>query len=302
MIKLSIPERSNNPNVTINPSLSQIRATLDALPLANARESCKRISDLLKELNRAPLDINVHSQIMAMILPLLEDMISGVRSTYLNAPLPLGERKRQSASLIQNLQTELSYGYKIIVHELLEEQFATSTGTTQLPQAIYYAMSFLSRQLLDAYALYANEPSKIWLELNQLYLYAEKQQLQNIELNPLNAKDEPRPATIANSYRRTILLSLANPYHLMQGEAVKMFNRLIEWAPDCNIMPLGNNPVPDGMLFVDLNMDAPPLYAPNTSVKIKPKEGRLFEIKGVLSKINADIRQLATQTGAPLLV
>lgn len=296
MIKLRIPERAHNPSITINPGITQVRASLDALPLANPRESCVRIYDLLQPLNRAPLDLIVRTQIMAMILPLLEDLISSVRATYLNMPLPLVEKQARNALIIRKLQTELSYGYKIIVQELLEEQAATSAGTTKLPQAIYYAMSFLARQLLDAYALYAEEPPHIWLELNQLYLYAEKQQLHDIRLNPLNADDEPDPATIANTYRRIILLSLANPYHLMQGEAIKMYKRLTEWAPHCKIIPLGNNPVPEGKLFADLNMDAPPLYAPNTSHKIHPREGRLLEISDILALLTREIRLLTTQT------
>ena len=296
MIKLNIPERNNNPNITINPGLAQIKAKLDALPLANARESCIQIHDLLKPLNRAPLDLNVRSQIMEMILPLLEDLIGSVRSNYMNAALPLAEKLAQNAQIISALQTEISYTYKIIVQNLLEDQAATSTGSVQLPQAIYYAMSFLARQLVDAYALYTDEPPHIWQELNQLYLYAEKQQLHDIELNPVNAGDEPKPATIANIYRRIVLLSLANPYHLMQGEAVKMFKRLINWAPSCNIIAHGNKPVPEGLLFVDLNMDAPPLYAPNTPNKIRPREGRLFKINSILSKLDNEIRILATQS------
>ena len=296
MIKLNIPERNNNPNITINPGVAQIKAKLDSLPLANARESCIQIHDLIKPLNRAPLDLNVRSQIMTMILPLLEDLIGSVRSNYMNAALPLAEKLSRNALIIRALQTEISYTYKIIVQDLLEDQEATATGSVQLPQAIYYAMSFLARQLVDAYALYTDEPAHIWLELNQLYLYAEKHQLHDIELNPVNASDEPKPATITNIYRRIVLLSLANPYHLMQGEAVKMFKRLIDWAPSCNIIPHGNNPVPEGQLFVDLHMDAPPLYAPNTPNKIRPKEGRLLEIKGILSKLNNEIRVLATQS------
>ena len=295
MIKLNIPERNNNPNITINPGVVQIKAKLDRLPLANARESCVQIHALLKPLNRAPLDLNVRSKIIEMILPLLEDLTSSVRSTYMNVPLPLAKKLAQNALIISALQTEISYAYKIIAQELLEEQQASSTGSIQLPQAIYYAMSFLARQLVDAYALYTDEPKHIWHELNQLYLYAEKQQLHNIELNPINANDEPNPATIANTYRRIVLLSLANPYHLMQGEAVKMFKRLIEWAPNCNIIPHGNKAVPEGQLFVDLQMDAPPLYAPNTPNKIRPREGRLLEIRGILSKLNNEIRVLATQ-------
>ncbi len=296
MIKLTIPERNNNPSVTINPSVAQIKATLDALPLANARQSCVQIHDLVHELNRAPLDLNVRNKIMGMIMPLIEDLINSVRASYLNASLPLADKQGQSSQIIRNLQTELSYGYKIIVQDLLEDQFATSTGSIMLPQAIYNAMSLLSRQLVDSYALYDCEPPHIWLELNQLFLYAEKQQLHDIEMNPLNTKNETIPPTISNIYRRSVLLSLANPYHLMQGEAIKMFKRLIEWAPHCNIIPLGNNNVPEGKLFVDLNMDAPPMYAPNTSSKMRPKEGRLFEIKTVLNVLNNEIRQLATLT------
>jgi len=296
MIKLSIPERNNNPNITINPGVAHIRAKLDRLPLANARESCVQIHDLLKPLNRAPLDLNVRRKIMDMILPLLEDLTGSVRSTYMNVPLPLAEKLARNALIISTLQTEISYTYKIIVQDLLEDQVATSTGSVQLPQAIYYAMSFLARQLVDAYALYSDEPRHIWQELNQLYLYAERQQLQDIELNPVNATDEPKPATIANTYRRIVLLSLANPYHLMQGEAIKMFKRLIDWAPNCNIIPHGNKPVPEGQLFVDLQMDAPPLFAPNTPNKIRPREGRLLEIQGIFSKLNNEIRVLATQS------
>lgn len=296
MIRLNIPERNNNPNITINPGITQIKAKLDRLPLANARESCIQIHDLLKPLNRAPLDLNVRSQIMEMILPLLEDLVGSVRSTYMNVPLPLAEKLARNALIIRALQAEISYSYKIIVQDLLEEQVATSTGTVQLPQAIYYAMSFLARQLVDAYALYTDEPAHIWLELNQLYLFAEKQQLHDIELHPVNASDEPNPATIANTYRRIVLLSLANPYHLMQGEVVKMFKRLTDWAPNCNIIPYSNKPVPEGQLFVDLNMDAPPLYAPNTPNKIRPKEGRLLEIKDILKQVDDEIRVLATQS------
>ncbi len=296
MIKLSIPERNNNPNITIHPGVAQIRAKLDHLPLANARESCIQIHALLKPLNRAPLDLNTRSKIIGMILPLLEDLTSSLRTTYMNAPLPLAEKLTRNALIINTLQTEVSYTYKIIVQDLLEDQAATATGYVQLPQAIYYAMSFLARQLVDTYALYSDEPKHIWGELNQLYLFAEKQQLQDIELNPTNATDEPKPATITNIYRRIVLLSLANPYHLMQGEAVKMFKRLIDWAPNCNIIPHGNKPVPEGQLFVDLKMDAPPLYAPNTANKIRPKEGRLLEINSILDQLNNEIRVLATHS------
>jgi len=295
MIQFSIPARNPNPTITINPSVSQMQGVLDSLPLANARESCRQILLQLKPLNRAPLEINVRSQIMALILPLLDDLINSVRSAYLNASLPLVEKQQQVALMIQELLTEVGYGYKIVVKDLMDDKTNGGVNPAILAQSIYYAMCFLSRQLVDCYALYRPEPPKIWLELNQLYLYAEQQGFHNVTLNPINAKQEPSPATISNAYRRIILLTLANPYHLMQGEAVKMYTRLIEWAPNCDILPLRKANLPEGKLFVDLAMDAPPLFTPKGTAAIKPKQGRLLEIKNVMGLLNAEIRNVATR-------
>lgn len=298
MIQFSIPARNPNPNITINPSVPQIQGVLDSLPLANARESCKQILLQLRPLNRAPLEVNVRNQIMGLILPLLDDLINSVRSGYINGTLPLIEKQQQVADMIQDLLNEVAYGYKIIVKDLMDEQVNQGTSPVVLSQAIYYAMCFLSRQVLDCYALYKPEPPKIWLELNQLYLFAEQNNFHDIGLNPINAAAEPSPATISNIYRRIILLTLANPYHLMQGEAVKMYKRLIEWAPNCDILALRKTGLPEGKLFVDLNMDAPPLFTPKGSGNIQPKQGRLLEIKNVLGLLNKEIRKTATRNSA----
>lgn len=291
-IKLNIPQRNTNPVVTINPSVDQIKAMLRGLPLANPEKCCTLILQELFRLNRAPFAVKARIEIMTQLLPILDDTVNSVRNSYINDPLPLTSRRQQSAHLINRLLTEMSYGYKIIVSELLEENRANASSIAYLPQAIYYAMGFLSRLLVDTYALYTQEPRYIWLELNQLYLYAEKNGIHDNELNPINAEHEPKPATIINSYRRIILLAVANPYHLMQGETVRMYHKLINWAPHCRILSLGNGRLPEGKLFVDLTMDAPPLYAPKTPSKLRPVEGRLLEIRELLALIGQETRRL----------
>ena len=294
-IKLTIPERNNNPSVIINPSVEQIKNTLDALPLANADKSCEAITQQLFKLNRAPLDVQVRIQIMKLIQPLLEDIVGTQRATYINAALPLSEKRQKTANMINTLLTEMSFGYKIIVHDLIEDQQVTAVGSRDLPQAIYYALSFLARLLVDDYALYTGEPKKIWLELNQLYLYAEKQEFHNTSLIPVNEEKEPNPATIANAYRRIVIIALANPYHLMQGEAVKLYQLLTNWAQHCEITSLNGGPLPEGKLFIDLAMDAPPLYAPKVQTKLRPLEGRLLDIKDLISDIDTEIRRLTLE-------
>lgn len=281
-ISLNIPQRNTNPAVNLTPSLDQIKSMLNGLPLANPERCCTLVLQELFRLNRAPFAVKARIEIMAKLLPILDDMINTVRDSYINEPQPLTNRRQQSAQLINQLLTEMGYGYKIIVHDLLADTRASASSAQFLPQAIYYACSFLARLLVDRYALYAPEPRHIWLELNQLYLYAEQHQIHNTELKPINAEHEPRPATILNSYRRIVLLAVANPYHLMQGETLKMYKRLVGWAPHCRILHLGNGRLPEGKLFVDLTKDAPPLYAPKTPSKLRPVEGRLLDVRELL--------------------
>ncbi|MBI3773659.1 MAG: hypothetical protein HY272_13295 [Gammaproteobacteria bacterium] len=294
-LKLSTPQRNSNPAVSFDPNIEQIRGFIKGLPLANTGECCQRIVQLLHKLNRAPLNVQVRVQIMDMILPLLEDITSSLHTSYINAPLPLTDKRAQVAQLIRNLWLEMSYGYKIVVNELHEDQIATGGGSAYLSQAIYYALSFLSRLIVDGYALYTPEPKHIWQEVNQLYLHAEQNQLHQITLNSVASAKEPNPATIANSYKRIILLSLANPYHLMQGEAIKLFQLLKDWCHHCEIIALGGAALPEGRLFIDLEMDAPPMYAPKTNTKIRPKEGRLLEIKSLIGSLENEIRRLTIE-------
>ncbi len=291
-IRLNVPKRNTNPAVTINPSVEQVRAMLNELPLANPESCCTLLYQEIFRFNRAPLGVSARMSIMSLVLPMVDDMGDTLRSSYINASLPLNKKRAQTALLINRLHTEMGHAYKLIVQELIEEARVKGSISRYLPQSIYNALGFLSRQLVDCYALYNPEPKQIWLELNQLYLYAEKHQLHELELAPINPEQEPRPATILNTYRRIVMLTVANPYHLMQGEANKMYRKLIEWAPTCRIINLGSSALPEGKLFVDLMVDAPPLYAPKTQSQIRPHEGRLLEIKDMLATIEKETRRL----------
>ena len=292
-IKLKIPVRDNTSSVNVNPNVNHIKRLLEGLPLANPGECCTKITKLVYQLNRAPIDVKIRMKIMVLVLPLFEDIVNSLRNNYINASLPLSEKRLQVALATRRLLVEMSHAYKIIVADMVEGK---TSDISFLPQATYYAMNCLSRLLLDSYALYAAEPRQTWLEINQLYLYAEQNGFNGKILTPINAKHEPTPATITNSYKRIILLALANPYHLMQGEATKMFQLLTSWCTQIDIVPLATPKLPEGKLFIDLGVDAPPMYAPNIQNGLQAIEPRLLEITNLLNILEKEIRQLAVET------
>ncbi len=292
-LKLKIPVRDNSSSVNVNPNVSHIKRILEGLPLANPGECCLKITKLVYQLNRAPIDAKVRIKVMALILPLFQDVINSLRNNYINANLPLSEKRQKLALATRRLLVEMSHAYKIIVMDIVEKR---ASDASFLPQAIYYAMNCLSRLLLDSYAVYAVEPRQTWLEINQLYLFSETNQHHEIRLTPFTSDHEPRPATITNTYKRIVLLALANPYHLMQGEVSKMYYLLKDWCTKIDIVALGTPKLPEGKLFIDLAVDAPPMYAPKTQNGLQAFEPRLLEITGLLSLLEGEIRELAIES------
>lgn len=287
-IKLHVPAK-NQHQATAGQSIEDLRRFIDNLPLANSKESGRMLLARLNMLNRAPLDVQSRYRLLAVILPTITRIVRPLRDTYIASPLPLGHKQQETADLVFQLLTEMSYGYKTVVLDLAQELSNIGKPNWQvIAQPIYCAIDYLGCLLAECYSLYRAEPQHIWLELNQLYLFAEQKTLHNIELKALDSEHEPEQTTIANQYKRSLVLALANPYHLMQGEANKIFFGLKDHMRCCKLMKMGEE-VPKGHLFIDLAMDMPPLYTPTISSSVKPTEGRLLDLSNLIHTMRASL-------------
>lgn len=294
-IRLSVPAR-DFAAANINLNADHMKRLLEGLPMANAAECCTQVTNMVYKLNRAPLDLRARMRSVELIQPSLEDITTTLRSSYINADLPLSEKRLHTAQIVRRLFTEMAYAHKIIVHDLILDQHNVKNAPQKIAQAVYCAISFLARLLVDNYVLFSPEPKQLWLEINQLYLYAESQNFHKTPLIPVTWEKEPMPATVANTYKRVVLLALANPYHLMQGEAVKIFQQTKDWCTQCEILHPKGDTLPEGKLFVDLATDNPPTYAPNNQGPLKAAEGRLLEINNLLHTLEECVRRLTLES------
>ena len=208
---------------------------------------------------------------------------------YATSAVPLADKQRASADIAHGLLSEMAYGYKIAILETANSTSAEPTRNILIASALY-AMHHLVRLLLDTYSLYAPEPKTLWLELHQIYRFAEKQGFLTASFQQQEKNGQVR--SIDHSYRRILMLALANPYHLMQGEAQLVFRDLDKWASTCQISPLAAGTSPKGHLFLDLEKDAAPRYAPVSMNAAPPTDGRIMEISGVLPLVEQRAKDL----------
>jgi hypothetical protein len=291
-LRLAVPARTPNPGAAAFLNPARLKAWLEALPLGSPVKTCEELLKVLQLVNRAEATAQQRYQFLDQCRPLIADLLETQYKQYATAAVPLAEKQQACADLTHSLLGEMASGYKIVI--LSSTETARGDAHNTLVASALYAMHHLARLLVDIYSLYAPEPRNLWLELHQLYSLAEQQGFLTATLQQEGKDSGVR--SVEHAYRRILMLALANPYHLMQGEALLVFRELDNWAGTCRLSPLAPGASPKGHLYLDLEKDAAPRYAP-TSLKVAtPHNGRIIDISAVMPIIEQRIRELLTSS------
>lgn len=288
-LRLTVPQRAPNPGVSTYFNSSQLKDWLEALPLGDPAKTGEELLKALQLVNRAEAPVNQRYHFLDKCRPLIADLLETLYKQYATAAVPLAEKQRALADLAHGLLGEMAYGYKIIILATAKAPSSEATRNIQIASTLY-TMHHLAHLLVDIYSLYAPEPKTLWLELHQIYLFAERQGFLTASFQQ-EGKDN-RVRSVDHTYRRILMLALANPYHLMQGEAQLVFRDLDKWASTCRISPLAAGTSPIGHLFLDLGKDAPPRYAPASMKTAPPTDGRILDISDVLPLVEQRNKEL----------
>jgi hypothetical protein len=251
-LKLVTPAADQSPNMTVEVRPRQVAEWLDRLPKANLFEASRTLRDALSALNRQKLGEDVRLKLLELYRASIMELLPGLEQQLAGAALPLPEKQRQIALLARELLVELAYGYKII---LLDEinRLISFGSKKQLPQVIQRALSALGRILAICYQTYAPTPAGIWSEMHQLYRYAVQHSLQE-EAVP----DGAATTSVNLAYKQALMLALADPYRLMQGEVATIMDFLAHFGDQAHLMPLAQISTTHGFFLVRTESDKPP--------------------------------------------
>jgi hypothetical protein len=290
VLRLVVPQMTPNAGAATFFNPARLKAWLEALPLGNPVKTGEELLNALQQVNRAEAPFDQRYHFLDQCRPLITDLLESLYKQYATAPVPLAEKQRAFADLAHGLLTEMAYGYKAVI--LAASSTPNAEGARHmLVASALYTMHYLARLLVDSYSLYAPEPKTLWLEIHQIYRFAEKQGFLTATFKQ-DAKAGNRIGSIDHTYRRILMLALANPYHLMQGEALLVFRELEKLASTCQIATLAAGMSPKGHLILDLEKDAPPRYVPARMNIPHPGDGRILDIEAVLPVLEQRSKEL----------
>lgn len=269
--------------------LQQIGEWLDGLPKLDEAQVFDAVLERLHAVNRIACEPAQRSALAEKFLGVIEYLTENLcrRCELLEFPATAAEQA-QSAQ-IQRLLEEMAVSYKRVLTDLAAVKPGDAAHALAR-DAVLQAIRLLGLRVLQGYIVYQDAPPDVWGELHRLYRHAERIDVATVRVEHLADQ------SAGDVYRRVLLLALANPFHLMQGEARLTYERLAKWGLAARIRHPAEFPpeAPDAFYakrcFVDLDGAAPPCFGLRPG-QAPPRDARILELRPVAQVIEDRIRQ-----------
>ncbi len=247
-IGFDVPNRTLPDNTSFNIRPRKLAVWINALPRANLGETAKQIYTVLNQTNQLAYPYQDRIRFLETLREPLEYVTRSMKKHFIGISLPLPEKSQKIAAITKELFSSMAIGYKIALEDMLENNLMIF-DKKPLAMLTHRSINYMGQSLLTSYQSYSPFPDTAWTELHKLYNFAEKRKLLKSKIH-----DEIRAygtkSSVTTEYARILLLSLASPYHLRQGESGKVYTALERWLEQPIIRPI-NADDKDTDKFVD---------------------------------------------------
>ncbi len=287
VLLLTTPEQFgfDNPTVELNPK--KVAQWVAQLPLLNLAASVADLLATLEALNHQPMADRDRMRLLELYRS-AGDAIFTSFDTNLLRQLPISSGHRQQLKEdVERLLRMFADGYKIVVmHAHRDRRDPRSDPSVRL--ALYRALEHTGQALVHAMRTYRPTPPFAWLELHQLYRYAEHHQIveQALETAPKST-----PVTIAGLYKRLMLFAIADPPSLQEGEAFLLYRLLEPLVPFCSIVAGDVRRLGAGCYVFDLCADSAPRPVTQLAADAELEAPRALDLRALPPALQARLAQ-----------
>jgi hypothetical protein len=215
-------ELDRKPAMQLQASL--LRKWAEKLPRLNFEESALALCKALFDVNRTSLSPAQRFEALEVLAPEVDQLIATLPKHYATLTFPMSYAKRAVYEHTQTLLEEISAGYNAVITELVRGDAEVNAANTRTRDALLRAVEYTGQRIVHAYSVYEDSPDGCWGELHRLYHFAEQKGMAGIRVEYL------ADHSIRDAYLRIVMLGLANPHHLMQGEAIGLYAHLRKWC------------------------------------------------------------------------
>jgi hypothetical protein len=300
-LNLNIPDLQDNPVFIAETRPQKINQALTDLKTKNPIDIASHLYTELETLNRQKISASHRLQALDCYRPALIRTAQALAEDYSNSALPLHDEAKLAATTAESLWLELGYGYKLALVDL-QNQLIKLGSDKRSAHAIQYAMHAIAEHALVYYQTYSIPPDHIWSDLHQLYFCAVQLGIQNISVQYAYMATEKNidpnlasaclVASIENTYKHALLMSLAEPQHLTQQDIRLIAEYLTHHISHTQITAVTALDNTSGAFIISLDSNKPPIPYSKQKKLPDPLADTLFHTIDLVRAMHQDLSQL----------
>jgi cyclic-di-GMP-binding protein len=292
VLKLRTYKQELDRKPAIELQADQLRKWVEKLPRLNFDESVAALERVLDDINRTSLSPSQRFAALAVLAPEVDQLVAGLPRHYAALTFPMSYGKRGPYLHTQGLLEAMSIGYNAVITELVRGDAEVDAAHTRMRDALLQAVQYTGQRILHAYSVYENAPEGCWGELHRLYRYAEQKGMASVRVEHL------ADFSIRDAYLRIVMLGLANPYHLMQGEAIEVYAHLRKWCLAVRLVrpeelrDKPGQPVLGNAFILDLASENPPHFCLSDSEE-EHEDIRVLRLEELVKIVTGEITRIS---------
>ncbi len=254
---LKIPTQSEPTENSFPGAPRKVKKWLLELQATDISEITRQFYTCLKQSNRLVNDARARVEVMELLRPTARFVLDHLLKRYTTSGLPLVEKSQRIFNLNLAILTEMTFGYKIALQDSHTNK-ATALSAKLYALAAQRAVSYLAESLLRCMQIYKPIPNGIWRDLHQIYVSCEVTKCHNLPVADEELSNVSQ-CSVADAYKRTLLLALSRPESLRKGQIIHVYHVLETWVTEIKL-GARNRQKDTGQLFgINLSTDTPPM-------------------------------------------
>ncbi|WP_127477592.1 hypothetical protein [Sulfurivermis fontis] len=294
-IGFTLPERHKPGRESFDTKPRKVEAWISQLPMGNVGETARQVFGALHESNRLRIGWNERYRLLEALREPVAYVGQALNKRFTGLTFPLQPKTQRIANLAIELYSEMALGYKIAIEDMLARNFLFRDRKA-LTVMLHRALRYLNRVLLTSYQVYAAAPRETWADLHRLYRYAESKRLHQSSVTDKEQAILPK-TSITTAYKQALLLALATPYRLRQGEVSVVYAALEIWAHLAQLQPYNPKADAEAALFVThLGSDEEPSHIAFSHAQCNDGQCRLIDLQRLTATVHEELELVARGT------
>jgi hypothetical protein len=277
-----VPHADENPAVELNPA--NLERWLNELPVSDILETVGTLDATISAFNEVKVPAANRMKLLEIYFSAFHKKLQSydeMRIAQLRLP---AKQKQQLCHDIMWLYIKLSHGYKIIVKD-----YAGEPNSAKQPQylllSVFRALELTVVSLICAYRFGLDTPPLTYLEMHQLYGFAEHYELLD---NPVTkARGYAKTPTITSFYTLTLIFISIEPRQYEPYTLEVLFLALQPFSFECSITHTFNPGENSFIYKINLSEDQPPTIMADDEISSVTEWTRYLDIGNVIAGIFA---------------